>query len=42
MEREDKFKTNSVYNDKALIDFDLVRTGTYNLQIPYMVLTGGY
>lgn len=41
-ERQSRFNSNDVYNDFDLIDYELVSSENYDLQIPYMTLTGGY
>ena len=41
-EREKRYNSNNVYNANNKIDFDLVTAETYDLQIPYMMITGGY
>ena len=41
-ERQKRYDSNDVYNDFDLIDYELVSAEGYDLQIPYMVLTGGY
>lgn len=40
-ERQKEFDSNNVYKGKE-ISFDLVTAEDYDLEIPYMVLTGGY
>ena len=40
-EKQKEFASNDVYNGDK-ISFDLVSSDTYDLQIPYMKLTGGY
>ena len=41
-EREARFESNNVYNINNKIDYKLVSAEGYNLQIPYMTITGGY
>ena len=41
--RQQSYDTNKVYNpNSGLVDLDMLTAETYNLQIPYMLLTGGY
>jgi hypothetical protein len=41
-ERQNSYDSNNVYNAKGKIDYVKVSAEDYNLQIPYMLLTGGY
>lgn len=41
-ERQNTYDDNNVYNESNLIDYEKVLAEDYDLQIPYMVLTGGY
>lgn len=41
-DRQNNYNTNNVFNAKGEVDFNLVAAEEYDLQIPYMKLTGGY
>ena len=41
-ERQARYDSNNVINDSNLVDFEMVSSDKYDLQIPYMVITGGY
>ena len=41
-EREAAYNSNNVYNGEGQIDVNKVIAEEYDLQIPYMILTGGY
>ena len=41
-ERQSRFETNEVYNEDNKIDYKLVSAENYDLQIPYMLITGGW
>ena len=41
-ERQTSYDSNNVYNAQGKIDYIKVAAEDYNLQVPYMVLTGGY
>jgi hypothetical protein len=41
-ERENRYASNLVYNAKEEISYKLVSENDYNLEVPYMLLTGGW
>lgn len=41
-ERQSRYESNDVFDNNGLIDYSIVSSENYNLQIPYMVLRGGY
>ena len=41
-ERQERFDSNNVFNGNNKIDFTLVSAEDYNLEIPYMKITGGW
>ena len=41
-ERQERFDSNNVFNSDGDVDFNIVSSEDYDLQIPYMVITGGW
>ena len=41
-ERQSTYDENDVYDESNLVDYEKVIAEDYDLQIPYMILTGGY
>jgi hypothetical protein len=41
-QRQERFDSNNVFNAKGEVDYTLVAAEDYNLQIPYMKITGGW
>jgi hypothetical protein len=41
-DRELRFKSNDVYNDDNEISYSLISAENYDLQIPYMLISGGW
>lgn len=41
-ERQERYDSNNVFNSSGDIDYNIVSSEDYDLQIPYMVLTGGW
>lgn len=41
-ERQERFNSNNVYNNDNLIDYEDVTAESYDLQIPYMTIIGGW
>jgi hypothetical protein len=41
-ERQKRYDTNNVFNASGDVDYALVASDDYNLEIPYMKITGGW